>query len=79
MLIDQHIYCLMDHRGQGQRNVIYVIPELQLSRSAKDAFPVPIEIPLAKKSTLLSGSTDYGLLIIPEQEDDEEVASELSV
>lgn len=79
MVIDQHVFCLMDHCKKIRANVVYVIPELSLSRSAKSAFPAVIEIESAKKATILSGLADYGLLIIPLSENTSVVASESCV
>lgn len=66
MLIDQHIYCLIDHCEAT--HAFYCIPELQISRMAEDAFPIAIERPLVQQATLLSGSADYALFLIPEDE-----------
>ncbi|KAF7984356.1 hypothetical protein HWV62_15381 [Athelia sp. TMB] len=76
MVINEFIYTLIRHCKRRETaqdgRLVYVIPELPLSRSEGNAFPVIIEHESVTESgvnrmaTLLSGSTDYGLLSLPD-------------
>lgn len=83
MLIDQYLYSLIYHCDGDFKAVdeaVYVLPELQISTKAEDKLPVTIiKNSSSKESTIITGSTDYGILIVPTDEDVGSVMSELPI
>ncbi|KAF7983391.1 hypothetical protein HWV62_22403 [Athelia sp. TMB] len=63
-LIDQLFYCIIDHSPVTD-NLVFLLPELVLSESKDGSLPVYIENEQEKKVTLITGITDYGILVLP--------------
>lgn len=62
MNIDQFIFAVMEYCKGAKMPIIYVIPELQISRKTKTKAAVSIRT--ATELTFITGSTDYGLLSV---------------